>query len=184
MKKSVLMPPYVFVGKRLLDMIHVCWPKRNYIPLVHKDRSTSHQHRRQMELSIILYPRVILLWSFVKKIQSVGKYLIESLNLYNLMILILNVWIVSYSSRLEIFEQSCAVDSVTKKCAGKVTSCRMALLGVMGTTLRTLCACQGSDVQQLYKCLGWQRLLWLNPCVGEWTIWDLSKNIHGLSHST
>lgn len=37
----------------------------------------------------------------------------------------------------------------------------------MGTTLRTLCACQGSDMQQLYKCLGWQRLLWLNPCVGE-----------------
>lgn len=37
----------------------------------------------------------------------------------------------------------------------------------MGTPLRTLCACQGSDLQQLYECLGWQRLLWLNPCVGE-----------------
>lgn len=70
-------------------------------------------------------------------------------------------------SRLEIFEQACAVDSVTKKCAGKISGCRRALLGIMGTTLRTLCACQGSDMQQLYKCLGWQRLLWLNPCVGE-----------------
>lgn len=46
----------------------------------------------------------------------------------------------------------------------------------MGTTLRTLCACQGSDMQQLYKCLGWQRLLWLNPCVGE------CNRIHVLSH--
>jgi hypothetical protein len=67
---------------------------------------------------------------------------------------------------LELYEQSCAVDSVTKKCAGKTSSCRLALLGIMGTPLRTLCACQGSDLQQLYECLGWQRLLWLNPCVG------------------
>lgn len=73
----------------------------------------------------------------------------------------------SHSSRLEIYEQSCAVDSVTKKCAGKTSSCRIALLGIMGTPLRTLCACQGSDLQQLYECLGWQRLLWLNPCVGK-----------------
>jgi hypothetical protein len=43
----------------------------------------------------------------------------------------------------------------------------MALLGIMGTPLRTLCACQGSDLQQLYECLGWQRLLWMNPCVGK-----------------
>lgn len=71
------------------------------------------------------------------------------------------------SVRLELYEQSCAVDSVTKKCAGKTSSCRLALLGIMGTPLRTLCACQGSDLQQLYECLGWQRLLWLNPCVGE-----------------
>jgi hypothetical protein len=70
-------------------------------------------------------------------------------------------------SRLEYYEQSCAVDSVTKKCAGKTNNCRLALLGIMGTPLRSLCACQGSDLQQLYECLGWQRLLWLNPCVGE-----------------
>lgn len=72
-------------------------------------------------------------------------------------------------SRLEFFEQSCAVDSVTKKCAGKMNNCRIALLGIMGTPLRSLCACQGSDLQQLYECLGWQRLLWLNPCVGKLT---------------
>ena len=71
---------------------------------------------------------------------------------------------------MELYEQSCAVDSVTKKCAGKTSSCRLALLGIMGTPLRTLCACQGSDLQQLYECLGWQRLLWLNPCVGKLTL--------------
>ncbi|XP_021712347.1 uncharacterized protein LOC5567775 isoform X1 [Aedes aegypti] len=70
-------------------------------------------------------------------------------------------------SRLEVFEQSCAVDSVTKKCAGKTSACRQAMLGILGTPLRTNCACQGSEVQQLYDCLGWQRLLWLNPCVVE-----------------
>uniref|UniRef100_A0A182JCZ0 GDNF/GAS1 domain-containing protein n=1 Tax=Anopheles atroparvus TaxID=41427 RepID=A0A182JCZ0_ANOAO len=67
-------------------------------------------------------------------------------------------------ARLEVFEQSCAVDSVTKKCAGKTSACRQAMLGILGTPLRTTCACQGSDMQQLYDCLGWQRLLWLNPC--------------------
>jgi GDNF/GAS1 domain len=70
-------------------------------------------------------------------------------------------------TRLEFFEQSCAVDSVTKKCAGKTSTCRMALLGILGTMLRVSCACQGAELQQLYDCLGWQRLLWLNPCVGE-----------------
>ncbi|XP_039441006.1 uncharacterized protein LOC120421797 isoform X2 [Culex pipiens pallens] len=70
-------------------------------------------------------------------------------------------------ARLEVFEQSCAVDSVTKKCAGKTSGCRQAMLGILGTPLRTNCACQGSDLQQLYDCLGWQRLLWLNPCVVE-----------------
>jgi hypothetical protein len=28
-------------------------------------------------------------------------------------------------------------------------------------------------MQQLYKCLGWQRLLWLNPCVGKCVNQDL-----------
>ncbi|KRT83977.1 hypothetical protein AMK59_2236, partial [Oryctes borbonicus] len=70
-------------------------------------------------------------------------------------------------ARLEYYEQSCAVDSVTKKCAGLPSECRLAMLGILGTDLRTTCACKGTDMTQLYECLGWQRLLWVNPCVVE-----------------
>ncbi|XP_045481451.1 uncharacterized protein LOC123685686 isoform X5 [Harmonia axyridis] len=70
-------------------------------------------------------------------------------------------------SRLEQYEQSCAVDSVTKKCAGSPSDCRSAMLGILGTDLRTTCACKGTDMTQIYECLGWQRLLWVNPCVVE-----------------
>lgn len=41
------------------------------------------------------------------------------------------------------------------------------MLGILGTDLRTTCACKGTDMTQLYECLGWQRLLWVNPCVGN-----------------
>lgn len=68
---------------------------------------------------------------------------------------------------LERFEQSCAVDNLTKKCAGPTDNCRRAMLGILGTELRITCACKGTDYVQLYECLGWQRLLWLNPCVGK-----------------
>ena len=68
---------------------------------------------------------------------------------------------------LEHYEQSCAVDSLTKKCAGSPDECRKAMLGILGTELRTNCACKGTDYAQLYDCLGWQRLLWVNPCVGK-----------------
>lgn len=74
---------------------------------------------------------------------------------------------ISKRGRLEYYEQACAVDSVTKKCAGRASSCRSAMLGILGTPLRTSCACQGTEVQQLYECMGWHRLLWLNPCVGK-----------------
>ncbi|XP_044765670.1 uncharacterized protein LOC123321927 isoform X1 [Coccinella septempunctata] len=70
-------------------------------------------------------------------------------------------------ARLEQYEQSCAVDSVTKKCAGSPSDCRSAMLGILGTDLRTTCACKGTDMTQIYECLGWQRLLWVNPCVVE-----------------
>ncbi|KAF7268626.1 hypothetical protein GWI33_018275 [Rhynchophorus ferrugineus] len=70
-------------------------------------------------------------------------------------------------SKLEYYEQSCAVDSVTKKCAGSPTECRKSILAILGTDLRTTCACKGTDMSQLYECLGWQRLLWVNPCVVE-----------------
>lgn len=68
---------------------------------------------------------------------------------------------------MELYEQSCAVDSVTKKCAGSAAECRAAMLGILGTDLRTNCACKGTDLTQIHKCLGWHRLLWVNPCVGE-----------------
>ncbi|XP_056644465.1 uncharacterized protein LOC130450215 [Diorhabda sublineata] len=76
-------------------------------------------------------------------------------------------------SKLEYYEQSCAVDAVTKKCAGSPIECRTAILGILGTDLRTTCACKGTDMTQLYECLGWQRLLWVNPCVVE-----SQKNFH------
>lgn len=64
--------------------------------------------------------------------------------------------------------QACAVDSLIKRCAGPVEDCRIAMLGIMGTPLKMNCACRGTDTMQLYDCLGWQRLLWINPCVGEY----------------
>ncbi|XP_069692886.1 uncharacterized protein Gfrl isoform X1 [Periplaneta americana] len=73
----------------------------------------------------------------------------------------------SCRNRLEYYEQSCAVDSLTKKCAGPPSECRKAMLGILGTELRSNCACKGTDFTQLYDCLGWQRLLWVNPCVVE-----------------
>nr|KAF7425586.1 hypothetical protein H0235_008024 [Vespula pensylvanica] len=72
-----------------------------------------------------------------------------------------------FGMRLEHYEQNCAVDSVTKKCAGPPSDCRKAMLGILGTELRSNCACKGTDFTQLYDCLGWQRLLWVNPCVGK-----------------
>ncbi|GBP00182.1 hypothetical protein EVAR_819_1, partial [Eumeta japonica] len=67
--------------------------------------------------------------------------------------------------RLEKYEQWCAVDAVTQGCAGAPARCREAVMDVLGTKLRAACACRGTDFAQLYDCLGWQRLLWLNPCV-------------------
>lgn len=70
-------------------------------------------------------------------------------------------------ARLEQYEQACAIDSSTLKCAGSPNNCRLAILGILGTPLRASCTCQNTDV--LYECLGWYRLLWLNTCVGEYT---------------
>lgn len=70
-------------------------------------------------------------------------------------------------TRLEIYEKACAVDSVTRKCAGPTAQCRNATIGILGTVLKKTCACNGTDYTQLYDCLGWQRILWVNPCVGK-----------------
>ncbi|XP_055322734.1 uncharacterized protein LOC129578351 isoform X1 [Sitodiplosis mosellana] len=71
----------------------------------------------------------------------------------------------SCRSRLEQYEQSCAIDSSTLKCAGHPSACRTAILGILGTPLRTTCSCHNTDL--VYECLGWYRLLWLNTCVAE-----------------
>lgn len=67
---------------------------------------------------------------------------------------------------MEVFEQACSIDSMTNKCAGKTSGCRSAVVSILGTQLRTTCSCQGPESQQHYDCLGWQKLLWLNPCIG------------------
>ncbi|CAL8109863.1 unnamed protein product [Orchesella dallaii] len=69
--------------------------------------------------------------------------------------------------RLQEYEQACAVDSVTRKCAGPTAECRNAMIHILGTKLRFFCGCNGTDVIQLYDCLDWQRILWVNPCVVE-----------------
>lgn len=68
--------------------------------------------------------------------------------------------------RLEHYEQACAVDSSTFKCAGRPSNCRTAIIGILGTPLRVSCSCQG-PTESHYDCVGWQRLLWSNTCVGK-----------------
>lgn len=65
---------------------------------------------------------------------------------------------------MEFYEQACAVDSDTQRCAGSTAECRRAVLGILGTQLRNLCVCKGSDPREIYTCLDWQRILWYNPC--------------------
>ncbi|XP_043230686.1 uncharacterized protein LOC122385989 [Amphibalanus amphitrite] len=73
--------------------------------------------------------------------------------------------------RLERYEQACAVDVVTARCAGPSEHCRSALLAVLGTELHSHCGCHdapaaGSTPGQ-HSCHDWERLLWANPCVVE-----------------
>ncbi|CAG0917954.1 unnamed protein product [Notodromas monacha] len=70
---------------------------------------------------------------------------------------------------LESFEQACAVDSDTLRCAGRRQECRTAKIRTLGTSLSVPCNCPStsSPVADVYNCLGWQRLLWLNPCVAS-----------------
>ncbi|XP_063863908.1 LOW QUALITY PROTEIN: uncharacterized protein LOC135102557 [Scylla paramamosain] len=69
--------------------------------------------------------------------------------------------------RLEFYEQACAVDSDTQRCAGSTAECRRAVLGILGTQLRNLCTCAASDPRETFTCMDWQRILWYNPCVVE-----------------
>ncbi|KAF2361816.1 GDNF/GAS1, partial [Trinorchestia longiramus] len=69
--------------------------------------------------------------------------------------------------RLEFYEQACAVDSDTQRCAGSTSECRRAMTGILGTELRVLCTCASLDIREHYVCVDWQRILWFNPCVVE-----------------
>lgn len=69
--------------------------------------------------------------------------------------------------RLEFYEQACAVDSDTRRCAGPTAECRRAVLGILGTQLRNLCTCAATGPRETYTCIDWQRILWFNPCVVE-----------------
>merc|ERR1711892_956119 len=76
---------------------------------------------------------------------------------------------------LERYEQACSVDSDTKTCAGTYTACREAMVEILGTDLRTNCACSGmaGDFRELFECIEYQRLFWVNPCVV-----DAQKDYH------
>uniref|UniRef100_A0A2S2NAC9 GDNF family receptor alpha-3 n=1 Tax=Schizaphis graminum TaxID=13262 RepID=A0A2S2NAC9_SCHGA len=70
-------------------------------------------------------------------------------------------------SRLEAFEQTCSVDQTTSRCAGPPSTCRESILGILGTMLRTNCACKDTSPSKFYDCMGWQRVFWFNSCVVE-----------------
>ena len=70
------------------------------------------------------------------------------------------------------YEQSCSADADTKTCAAPYPACRDAMVEILGTNLRTNCACSGTagDFRELFECIEYQRLFWANPCVGEQTM--------------
>uniref|UniRef100_A0A0K2TY70 GDNF/GAS1 domain-containing protein n=1 Tax=Lepeophtheirus salmonis TaxID=72036 RepID=A0A0K2TY70_LEPSM len=83
------------------------------------------------------------------------------------------------SKRLERYDQACSVDGPTRACAGPPNACRRAMINILGTELRTNCNCEGTaDFRELYECIGWHRLLWVNPCVVE-----AQKNFHKFAES-
>merc|ERR1719474_1398230 len=49
------------------------------------------------------------------------------------------------------------------------------MLEILGTDLRTNCACSGTagDFRELFECIEYRRLFWLNPCVV-----DAQKDYH------
>ena len=77
--------------------------------------------------------------------------------------------LIVFRTRLQQYEQACSVDSSSKVCSGSPSACRKAMINILGTELRTNCACDGyaADFRELYDCIGWRRILWINPCVGK-----------------
>jgi len=113
-----------------------------------------------------------LLLKWIKKITA----LLESYNLLTNIILVLviivNIFLIDIlpcRSRLEAFEQTCSVDQTTSRCAGPPSMCRESILGILGTMLRTNCACKDTSPSKFYDCMGWQRVFWFNSCVGTYT---------------
>ena len=53
------------------------------------------------------------------------------------------------------------------------------MVGILGTELRTNCDCTSvtADFSQLYDCIGWQRVLWMNPCTGKSSIKNLMMKL-------
>ena len=80
--------------------------------------------------------------------------------------------------RLERFNQACSVDANTKSCSGAPEACRRGMIDILGTELRINCGCEGTaaDFRELYDCIGWHRSLWVNPCVGKYSIEFINKN--------
>ena len=76
-----------------------------------------------------------------------------------------------YRSKLISYKNACSIDTTSKRCLGSSHLCRQTMINILGTELRTTCACNGfaADFRELYKCIGWHRLLWVNPCVGKCT---------------
>lgn len=73
------------------------------------------------------------------------------------------------------YEQSCSADPDTKSCAAPFPQCRDAMVEILGTDLRTNCGCAGTagDFRDLFECIEYQRLFWVNPCVV-----DAQKDYH------
>lgn len=118
--------------------------------------------------SIQLYNQLVtLLLKCVERMRVAGMFKVFIDSLYFTSIFRDQIFLIHIvnRSRLEQYEQACAIDSSTLKCAGHPSGCRTAILGILGTPLRTTCSCHNTDL--VYECLGWYRLLWLNTCVGK-----------------
>ncbi|XP_064098746.1 uncharacterized protein LOC135209945 [Macrobrachium nipponense] len=69
--------------------------------------------------------------------------------------------------KLREYEQKCAADAMTGRCADTHRSCQKAVMNILGTELHATCVCKGTDFLNQHDCYTWQKLLWSNPCVIE-----------------
>ncbi|CAM1306825.1 Uncharacterised protein g4465 [Pycnogonum litorale] len=83
--------------------------------------------------------------------------------------------------QMTVFIDACAMNTSSHGCLHDPVRCRLAVLDVLGTKLRTRCNCRGGNYKSHYMCLDWQRLLWLNPCVVQAQFDFHSKPISSVS---